>query len=57
LEANHTRSSASQREAAIKAMTAQSKRLLIDQSQAQTLAHIVRYQLQGLHPASPVDPY
>jgi putative endonuclease len=57
LEANHTRSSASQREAAIKAMTTQNKRLLIDQSQAQTLAHIVRYQLQGLSLASPVDPY
>lgn len=53
LETDHTRASASQREAAIKAMTAQAKRILIEQSQAQTLTLIVRYQLQGLHPASP----
>jgi putative endonuclease len=53
LEANHTRSSASQREAAIKALTAKAKRLLIEQSQAQTLELIEQHSLQGLNALPP----
>lgn len=49
LEPEHTRSSASQREAAIKAMNAKAKRLLIDQYQGQTLAYIAQYKLQHLN--------
>ena len=48
LETNHTRSSASQREAAIKTMTAKAKRLLIEQNQAQTLELIIHHGLQDL---------
>lgn len=48
LEINHTRSSASQREASIKLMRADAKRSLIAQHRTQTLAHIDSYQLQDL---------
>lgn len=56
LETEHTRASASRREAAIKAMTATAKRLLIDQNKAQTLALIAHYQLQDLNPTGTTYP-
>ncbi|WP_235425664.1 GIY-YIG nuclease family protein [Cellvibrio mixtus] len=49
LETEHSRSSASQREAAIKAMNAKAKRLLIEQYAAQTQAYLVHHQLQELN--------
>lgn len=55
LEVNHTRSSASQREALIKSMRADAKRSLIAQHRPQTLAHIDYYQLQGLQQSLPVE--
>lgn len=50
LEINHTRSTASQREATIKAMSAKSKHQLIEQYREQTLSNITAYQLQELNP-------
>ena len=48
LENDHTRSSASRREAAIKAMNAKNKHQLIEQHREQTLNHITTYQLDQL---------
>lgn len=53
LESAHTRSTASQREAAIKAMSAKAKRTLIDLNKDQTLLHIEQYQLQNLNQSKP----
>lgn len=57
LESNHDRSSASQREAAIKAMGAQAKRLLIEAHQPRTREFIEQYQLHEFYssPNSPIN--
>ena len=49
LEAEHNRSSASKREAAIKGMSAKGKRTLIDQSKEKTLLFIEKYELKNLN--------
>lgn len=49
LEAGHTRSSASRREAVIKSMTAITKRALIAQHSTSTLEMITRFALSQLH--------
>lgn len=52
LESNHDRSSASQRESAIKAMNAQAKRLFIAEHQARTLEFIEQYRLHEFYSSS-----
>ncbi|PUA26799.1 MAG: hypothetical protein B0W54_22430 [Cellvibrio sp. 79] len=52
LETDHTRSTASKREAAIKGMNAREKRTLIDQSKETTLLFIEKYELQNLNQTS-----
>lgn len=49
LETDHTRSSASKREASIKGMSAREKRTLIDQSREKTVLFIEEYTLQNLN--------
>lgn len=48
LEAGHTRSTASQREATIKALPAKAKRSLINEQRPNTEIHIAQYKLHSL---------